>query len=516
MPDLSRLKTGFLFVALVFALLSATAGGLARAQQPGAAVPRAIRVAQTSDPTGFFPADLANIPNVVFYRNVFDCLVERSPDGKLIPRMAKSWRLVNQTTWEFELQPNIRFHDGSPADARAVAAYFDFILNADNKIYLRTRFPTVKQVTATGATTLRFITESPDPLIPNRLDGWNCGIPSARRMTEVGLDRFREQPLGSGRYKLVEWRRQESVTLVRNTQWIGGLPPVERFIIRPIPDQASRVSALLNSEVDLIVSVDPDSVPVIERSRNAKIVTTKMFDWILYYPQAKSPRIALESKEFRQALSLAIDRESIARRVLRGFASPMKGFLPDTNPAHDPRDSWAYDTGRARELLRRSGYQGEEIRFYTGDNIFIGDRIVTEAVVQMLAEVGVNAKMVVLEAGERARLRREKSWEGFMILLGGDTLYDPDVWWNWIQPGGIMDAYRNPRFDEMMKRCATIFEPRQRYSCYRAPLAILKDDVPSLQVVQVQFIDAVTNQWNWVRRPDESMILSDFRFGGRR
>ncbi|MBI4337973.1 MAG: hypothetical protein HY683_09135 [Chloroflexi bacterium] len=532
------LLMGVLGLVFVFSLscASRTPTPTAPAAQPTATTPRAtptptatavptarptrvLRIAQAAEPVTLFAGADTDIASILFHANVFDCLVDRKADHSMGPGLATSWKTVDPTTWEFTLRPGLKWHDGSPVDAQSVADYWNFLRTDDAKtLRAAIRFKgVIKDAQPVGTGTVRFVTEQSEPILPNLLSGFNCGVGNAKSIKAQGLQKELEKPVGTGAYRVVEWKRQVNVELARNPDWFGERGDGDTAIIRPIPDQGTRVAALLAGEVDMIVTVEPDSIKTIQGNPNAHVTSTHMVDWMIYYPHLKATApIIYQSKEFRQAVSMAIDREAIARDIFGGYAVPMRGVFPNTNPSYDASLAWPYDQNKAKELLAKSGYAGQEIVFQTGENIFQGDRLTTEAIVNMVQKIGVNAKIELLEAVVREQIVREKTMKGFMIRLPADFAYDGSVWWASIKPGAAIDFWRNERADQLMgKDCAVMFDLTGRNACYKEAQKIMFDEVPILQIVQVDFVDAVSSNWDWKRRPNEKIVLADFKYKGR-
>ncbi|MBM4081048.1 MAG: hypothetical protein FJ278_15195, partial [Planctomycetes bacterium] len=170
-------------------------------------------------------------------RNIFDGLVTRSAEGRVVPEMAESWRLVDERTWEFRLRPGIRFHDGSPFTAEDVKFTIDRIIT-DRAVGGRSspRRGLIEKVVGAEVVdphTVRIRTSEPFPPLINMLPFIEI-VPTAY-VQRVGDAYFAEHPVGAGPFQFVEWRKAEHIILKRFDGYYGGaadIPPVGPAAVR--------------------------------------------------------------------------------------------------------------------------------------------------------------------------------------------------------------------------------------------------------------------------------------------
>lgn len=164
----------------------------------------------------------ANRSNVgrILRMNVNESLIELDPnDGSLIPRLATSWKMINPTTWEFKLRPNVKYSDGSPLTISAIRSSVDKALSKDIDCNARTKLfsdITLKFVEI-DPLTMNIITSSPEPILPIRMSTITIGAPNEKIA-------ILNTSVGTGPYMLDYWKANTEIVLKRNPHFWGKKP----------------------------------------------------------------------------------------------------------------------------------------------------------------------------------------------------------------------------------------------------------------------------------------------------
>src|SRR5437867_4167904 len=257
-------------------------------------------------------------------RQIFDTLLRRDLKTlKLEGNLAESWRLLNETTWQFKLRRGIKFHSGEPLDAAAVKYSIERMLNPKQGAPGRTSIATIDHVDVVDASTVNVVTSKPFPLLPVRMSPGHCGtvgIVPPKYIEQVGDAGFAVKPVGSGPYKFVEWVKDERLVLEANRDYHRGAPALERLVFRPVPELTTRVAALLSGQADLVSDVPPDQVAKIKASGVARtevstlggfVIMVKMTNYLMPGPW--------QDVRVRRAINYAIDMDTIIKTVLEGY-----------------------------------------------------------------------------------------------------------------------------------------------------------------------------------------------------
>jgi peptide/nickel transport system substrate-binding protein len=325
---------------------------------------------------------------------LFDNLLSRDPATmKPVPHLAESWRLVDELTWELALRQGVKFHNGEPFNAATVKYNFERVLNPDQKSPQRGNIAWIARVDIIDDYTVRLITKEPYPIVPERLTNFQM-VPAAY-VKDVGDAGLARKPVGTGPYKFVSWTRGQQVVLEANADYWQGPPAVETVVFRIIPEVATQIAELLAGDVDIIRTVPPEQIAVIEASGTAYVSMAPIlrvvylgFDCLGRDPTSQA---ALQDTRVRQAIAHAIDVDGIIYHVLGGIGARTTTGVTSMHFGYDgeaPR--YAYDPERARTLLAEAGYADRlQLNLHTYGGSITCQRQVTEAIMGYLAQVGI-------------------------------------------------------------------------------------------------------------------------------
>jgi peptide/nickel transport system substrate-binding protein len=501
-------------------LKAAGAAGVAAALPSGPAgaqttQKRELVVAQGGDASKFDPHFSTSSNDIRISFNIFDNLISRHPDGKLYPQLATEWKMTNPTTWTFKLRNGVKFHNGDPLTSADVKYSID--RGRDPKLNTRvaTVLTTVDRVETPDPGTAVFITKKPDPLLAARLAFYGGQIVPMKYAEAAGPDEFNAKPIGSGPLKFVSWTKDDRVVLDANADYFGGKPDFDRFIMRSIPETAPRIASLLKGEVDIITQLPPDHG---ERVNTGNTRVAGALYAGLYVLAVNSKVPPLDNPLVKQALSLAIDRALIVKELWRG-----RGIVPNSQIAKgdnhwDPKlPPLKYDPKEARERLKKSGYKNEEILIETTSGYTANDKPMSEAIAAMWKDIGVNAKVEVLEYSVRAQKNRDRTFKGLWWSDPTSTLSDPDgMFWRLLSPGGPQDYWRHARFDELGEQARFSVDEKFRGQAYAEMTKIFLEHLPWIPVVQPYEDYGLQKYVDWTPNPNQAFEIRRFAFKFKR
>jgi peptide/nickel transport system substrate-binding protein len=490
-----------------------TAGGAAQAQTTQK---KELVTAQSGDISKFDPHFSTSSNDIRVSFNVFDNLTSRHPDGKLYPGLATEWKLDGQTTWRFKLRPNVKFHNGDPFTSADAKFSIERTYDPAAKTMVATALATIERIEAPDAHTLVIHTKKPDPLLPARLGFYGGQIVPKKYLESVGNDTFNAKPVGTGPVRFASWVKDDRAVLDANPDYWGGKIAVDRWIMRPIPETAPRIAALLKGEVDVITQLPPD-----QGERVAGNATTRVAGALyagLYVLAVNSKRPPLDNPLVKQALSLAIDREAIVKELWRGRGIVPSGMIAKGDNHFDPSlPLLPYKPAEAKERLKKAGYKGEEIFIETTVAYVAQDKAMSEAIAAMWKDVGVNVKVEVIEYSVRAQKNREKSFKGVFWSDPTSTLGDPDgMVWRLIGPGGPQDYWREAKFDELGNAARFSVDEKFRGQAYKEMTKIFLEHFPWIPVIQPYEDYGLQKYVEFTPNPNQQFELRRFNFKLRR
>ncbi|MCC7045263.1 MAG: ABC transporter substrate-binding protein [Alphaproteobacteria bacterium] len=473
--------------------LGAVLGGLAAVVLAGPLA--ACAGAQAAELSVGLGADVTSIdphfhnlsPNSNIAQHIFDTLVRQDERQRLSPGLAESWRPLEDTTWEFKLRKGVKFHDGSDFTAEDVAFTVKRAPNVPNSpssygIYLAS----IAETIVVDPYTVRFKTKGPYPLLPTDIS--NIFIVSHKagaNATTADYDSGKAA-IGTGPFKLVENKKGDRIILARNDGYWGDKPAWDKVTLRLLTNDASRVAALLAGDVQMIEVIPTQDMAKIKANKDLT-VSSVVGNRIIYLhvdsardqspfvtdkagkPLDKNP---LKDVRVRRAISLAINRQAIVERVMEGEALPAGQLLPDgffgvsKNLKPDP-----YDPERAQKLLAEAGYpDGFGITIHGPNNRYINDAKIVQAVAQMLARAGIDAKVDTMPSN--VFFSRSSKLEFSLMLVGwgsgtGETssplksllaTFDPSKGFGPSNRG----RYSNPKMDAILEKALATVDDAAR------------------------------------------------------
>lgn len=370
------------------------ATALLAAPSVATAAPQSITIALPGDFPGLDPSKDTSPLGFNYRLNVFDALTELKRDGQMNPRLAESWSFSNDLLeWTFKLRKGVKFHDGSDFTADDVTFTINRVL-ADNTTPLRTFLRLVKSVEKVDDYSVKFTLIQPYGIFDRQISYVN--MMSKTYHGKAGDEGYAKKPVGTGPYKLLGWVKDDRMELEANENYWRGAPLIKKATYRPIPSEASRASALLSGEVDLVPTLPPSLLDRIKAAPNLKADVAPSFRVIFVaFNVNKAP---LDNALIREAIDKSIDRKSITDKLLRGLGKPTGVMVPPMNIGYDSSiRPVEYDPERAKALVKEAGYNGEVISIqYPNNNVTMANEVV-QAVAGYMTAAGLKVEIKPLE-----------------------------------------------------------------------------------------------------------------------
>jgi peptide/nickel transport system substrate-binding protein len=497
-------------VTLVAGLLDR---GLAAQVQAPTATTRDLVIAQGTDVASFDPHFSTDL-GALF--SIYDTLVVRRRDNRLHPSLATRWTLLEPTRWEFELRSSVRFHNGDPFTAEDVKFSIERTYDPKARTRVASVFAGVERVEAPDPGRVHFHMRRPDALLPARLAFYGGQILPKRYVEQVGAEGLNARPVGTGPVRFVERVMGDRLVLEAAPYHWGERVDPARVVFKPVPDMATRVAALLRGEVDLCTELTPDHVARIEQHPATRVEEVLLAG--LFVLAVNSRRPPLDNPLIKQALSLAVDRDAIVKALWHGRGLVPNGPIPRGDAFHDDTlPPLAHDPDLARRRLAEGGYRGEAVVLESTAGYLANDKPMGEAIVAMWRDVGVNARLEIVEYSVIAQKARERSFKGLRWAGPISTLGDPDgMMWRLLGPGGALDTWRHPRFDELGRAAQVSLDQEFRRRAYLEMSAILFEHVPWIPVLQPMSLYGVRRELDWHGYPNGQIEIRRFNLRLRR
>jgi peptide/nickel transport system substrate-binding protein len=443
------------------------------------------------------------------YRNIFDNLVTRNPDGKIVPQIARAWRYESDTVVVLDIRTDVKFHDGSPLTVDDVVFSVRRIIDPAFKSPQLSQFNSIVKAEAAGADRVRLTTSSPYPALLAQLVKLSI-VPHAY-VERVGSEKFNLEPMGSGPYRFVSWQKGVRVTLAAHDAYWGGRPPFRTVTFQAVPDTATRIANLRTGKADIIRALNPDDAAGLKGEGRLQIlaVPTERVGY-LFVNALHGPTRDLR---VRRAIAHAINRQLIVDALLGGYGRPVSIVLSPANFGYvEGFKGYPYDPPRARQLLKEAGAEGAEISFYTSPAY---DQRLVQAIQQMIQEVGL--KVAISQTDQRTFLQRRqgKPEEAGSISLGrwSCACQDADgVIFPLFHSKSLWAKYANPAFDDAVTRARQTLKDDERLKHYREAFAILEQDVPGIGLYQDVAIYGARRELQWKPTANEAFFVMEMKW----
>lgn len=430
---------------------------------------------------------------------VFSGLTRFDENLTLRGDLAKSWKIdQNGLVYEFELRNDVFWHDGVKFDARDVKFSLEAFKDPKNNSNLGIRFEELEKVEILNPYKVKVILKNPYPAL---LDALSVGIIPVHLLEgkDLNTDGFNQNPIGTGPFKFVQWKKGEYMEFKANENYHLGKVQTQRLFLKRILDSNVAALALKNSQIDaaliessLLKAFDEDPRFNILRERSADY-RALMFNFENEF---------LRDKRVRLALNYAVDRRAIVENILHGYgfeaSHPLE--LSWASPANFKR--FDYDLKKAQILLEEAGFRKNKEGFYEKDSKTLefdiyamsNDplRVVLAGVLQNeFRKLGVKTNVITKLAGSFDYSKVDS------FLIGWGNPYDPDFHTfevftsfndtNLNSKGWNFGHYHNARVDESLFKARISFNEEERKRYYKEFINALNEDPPFIFLVYLDF-----------------------------
>jgi len=385
---MSKFKNTLLAATLALATLCSPMA-TTRAQAAGT-----LTVALHQDPGNWDPIATFLVAWAAVGSQMFDGLIMRTPDMKLVPGLSTKWEFMdNNSKIRFTLRPNVKFHNGEPFDAEAVKFTFDRLLGDEGKKGpQQSNYSAIDKLVVVNPLTVDMYLKSPDPVLLTKLAGYGAMIVPPNYIKEKGSAYFGANPVGTGPFKFTEYKPKVSVSFERNADYWGGAPKIDALVYRFIAEPAKQAAELQAGRVDVANQVPLSMLETLKKDPKLSVVS--MDGPVVLAMRYNTQRGIMKDREVRKALTMAVDRDAIIKTILLGQAKPIASFQGELSFGYDKTlKPLPFNPVLAKAMLVKAGVKpGTQIQldFRGSDSNF---REVSQAVAAYLQAVGLQVSL---------------------------------------------------------------------------------------------------------------------------
>jgi peptide/nickel transport system substrate-binding protein len=418
----------------LFAMTLASA--LALAMSPASS--QTLRYANQGELKSLDPYTLNETTTHAHLGHVYEGLVERDKNLKIIPALAEKWETPEPTRWRFYLRKGVKFHNGDPFTADDVVFSADRVRATGSDLV--TRIPADTKVVKVDDYTVDFVLTSPNPILISQWDTWyimdkkwaeanNVVAPTPAAATTPSFASLHTN--GTGPFTIESHQPGVKTVFKANPNWWGKPEHnLKEIVFTPIASDATRVAALLSGEVDVIEPVPIQDIQRVNASSNAIAMTgpelrtiflgmDQSRDELLYSNvKGKNP---FKDIRVREAFYKAVDIELIKNRVMRNLSTPSALMIaPELFPLAKDFTRPKFDPDAAKKLLAEAGYpDGFEVTMDCPNDRYVNDAAICQAVVGMLARIGVKVSLLAQPKAQYfAKVLKAGGYKTSFYLLG--------------------------------------------------------------------------------------------------
>ena len=344
-------------------------------------------------------------------KHIFDTLVWSDENLQTVPGLATSWEPLDELTWEFRLREGVQFHDGTPFTAEDVKFSIERIPEVTGPTTMEIYVRRVEEVEIVDDHTVRIRTNAPAATLPNdfvRLFIVSHQAAADYSTADTAAEGFNSgaAAVGTGPFRFVSWEPNGELVLERFDDYWQGPAHWERVVRRELPNDSARLAALRAGQVDLVNYVSSADYQALAADPQIEVITApSAYVMNLQLDQREdTPRVydnagnrlaenPFRDPRVREAIDLAIDRETMVEVVLEGLGRPARQLMPDEFfGSSDDIPMPDYDPDRAIELLAEAGFpEGFRVELHCTNDRLPGDGAICQGLGQMFAQVGISA-----------------------------------------------------------------------------------------------------------------------------
>ncbi|QKE27468.1 extracellular solute-binding protein [Arcobacter acticola] len=450
---------------------------------------------------------------------LFNGLFKYDKNGNHTVDLAQSYEFETPTKLIIKLRNNVLWHDGVKFTSKDVVFTYEKII--DPKVFnsIKSNFQEVQSVKAIDDFTLEIIYKQP---YFKAIETWMVGIlPYHLLKDEENLmtSSFNKNPIGTGSYKLKEFKTAQDIELIANENYFEGIPKIDKILYQFLPDPNTSFLYLKQKKLD-IGGLTPIQIDrQIDDDFKNKFTIIQKPSFAYTYLGFNLNNEKFKDLRIRQALSLAIDRQELVDILFFGYGKICNGpFLPDSFAYNEKIKPITQNIEKAKELLKELGYdENNPFTFEVVTNTGNDTRINTAQILQyQLEKVGVKMTIRVME------------WQAFLntvvhpkkfdaVILGWSLGLMPDAYPLWHSSsdklGGFnLVSYKNEKVDKLIEDGINTINREELGKIYKEIFKIISDDLPYLFLyipdgitvvnkeiknVEPSFIGIMHNQKDW-------------------
>lgn len=455
-----------------------------------------VTVALAFDLESLDPIKTYALNNGRWQKNVFGYLIKRDEEMNLVDGggLALSYEQEDDLNLVFKLREGVKFHNGEDFNADAVVYSFERLLLEENASPQRFNYTAIDRFEKIDDYTVRMVMNQVDPVIIRKLAGYGAAIVPPKFVEEQGADYVSSTNMpGTGPYKIVEYKVDDSLTLEAFDGYWGEAPKIKTLVYRIIPDEATRLAEFLAGGVD-VLTLQPSQVAAVQGNPDLEVFPTGV-------PTVNGLRLdakkaPTDNVKVRAAICHAIDTQTVIDTILQGYAVPMAVWQSPYSFGFDPElKPYAYDPEMAKQLLAESGVANPTLIYNViGDDATAKE--IANVVKGMLEAVGFTVNIAQKERATYFNDYREGKLDNIVPFgWGGWTLDADNTYYSMYYTGESYNpSFSDPALDAILdEQRGTLDQERRKELLFQAN-KLIYDQYPDAMLYQQQYLWGVNKR----------------------
>ncbi|SLN43577.1 Glutathione-binding protein GsiB precursor [Aquimixticola soesokkakensis] len=431
-----------------------------------------VSFVQAVEPPGLDPTVSSPVAaGQVVWQNLFEGLVTIDAAGEIQPQLASAWEISEDgLTYTFTLVPDVSFHNGQAFSAETAKFTLERILSEDSTNGQKALYTVIDSVEAPDAATLvlHLSAASSDLLY------W-LGFPAAVMIEPTSVETNATDPVGTGPFKLDEWRKGDRVIMSAFDGYWGETPALDTVTARFIADPQAQVAALKSGQVNIVAELAAPELfgQFVEDDTFVAHVGSGEMEVVAGMNNTRPP---FDNAKVRQALMMSIDRNLLIEAVKSGYGTPIGTHFSPASPYYeDLTGLYPYDPEAAKALLAEAGYpDGFEFTFKVPTRTYAQRS--AEIMQAFFAQIGVTATIASSDFPAAWVQEVFKDTDYDMTIIGHAEPLDIGIY----ARDPYYFNYTSDAFDAAMADVAAAATPEARAAGYKAAEEVVAKDLPAL------------------------------------
>lgn len=405
------------------------------------------------------------------------------PAGSLQSDLATEWTPNDDATvWTFTLTEGATYSDGTPLDADAVVAVFDYYLDPDTATQEANKLATIDTVTAVDETTVEFSLSEANAFLPESLTG-------VRMIDVASMADINSEPVTSGPFVVDAFAPDDALTLVPNDAYWGTPPALDAIEIVTAADPTAAVTSLRSGDLDVLIGLAYSDVTSLDGESAVSLVTPEVVSQAVTW-ELDTTSAPFDDADARRALAYATDRETILQTAYygQGVVSETNTMLAADNPFHsDDLATYPYDLDRAAELFEAAGVgEGDTLTWWSA-SAFPEWQAAGQILQASLAEIGITLE---IQANDTATWAARfypagQTYPGLIVPNFQSVPASPAFSMNFLLSGRCECNWNDADFDQAFASALATTDPAEQQTFWDEAQARENQDVPLITPVIV-------------------------------